>query len=330
MMRIMKPDIGLATCCKVFLSPILLLGWVIVTVNSPTLADCPSTEVLTPPLQDENTTVTMVNITPVFGSDITGVSRSGASSLNGMPHRGEENTSASRRLRLPESEGAVRCPHLTAVQSDSSQTLTPEMLKDVIEQFLNQQLSPSGIQYRWKFNKEPKPMPIPDNSSLKVIRIPDIRLKGDVVLPVGIYQQDLLKRKILTRLEIATTETLWVAAQTIPRGAIITRDLITSQPIETTRIVGEPCTDIESVLGFRACRTITANRIITRDMLDIPYAVARGDRVSIVSYGEGVTARVDGQAQQNGRPGDWIWVKNLLTHSKIKAQVVDSQSVVIP
>ena len=278
-------------------------------VGTPTFADCPLTVVLRPLLQDENNAATMENVTPVFGSDLIGVSRSGASSLSGMPLRGEDTTSA---------------------QSDSQHTLTPELLKNVIDQFLNQQLSPSGIQYHWKFTKDPKPVPIPAESSLRVIPIPDIKLKGMVVLPVGIYQQDLLRRKLLTRLEIATTETLLVTAQTIPRGTIITRDLVTSQIIETTRIIGEPCTDIESVLGFRACRTITANRIITRDMLDIPFAVSRGDMVSIVSYGDGVTARVNGQVQQNGRPGDWIWVKNLLTHGKIKAQVVDAQSVVIP
>ena len=314
----MKPDIGLATCCKVFLSPILLLGCVIVMVGSPTLADCTPTVVLTPLLQDENNAATMENVTPVFGSDLSGVSRSGASSLSGMPLRGEDTPSAGRRPRLP------------VAQSDSQQILTPELLKNVIDQFLNQQLSPSGIQYHWKFTKDPKPVAIPAESSLKVIPIPDIKLKGIVVLPVGIYQQDLLERKVLARLEIATTETLLVTAQTIPRGTIITRDLVTAQIIETTRIVGEPCTDIESLLGYRACRTITANRIITRDMLDIPFAVSRGDMVSIVSYGDGVTARVDGQVQQNGRPGDWIWVKNLLTHGKIKAQVVDAQSVVIP
>ena len=65
-------------------------------------------------------------------------------------------------------------------------------------------------------------------------------------------------------------------------------------------------------------------------MIDIPYAIRRGDLVTINAYAEGVVASVDGQARQDGRPGDWIWVVNLLTRSKIKAQVVDGNSVVIP
>jgi flagella basal body P-ring formation protein FlgA len=330
----MKPDISLATCGMSFIRPILLLWWAMgaspsaAAVNAPMYAMPSARLVLCPVVQVENQTeLTMKNVADVFGADLSGVPHSEESPPSGAPLRGESRLAMTPASLNPGKGVQLNAP-TTAVEN--LKTLTPEILTPVIEQYLSEQLSRPGIRYHWKFIKEPRRISILPESSLKVIPNPDIRLRGAVVLQIGVYQQGLLERKVMTRLEIATTETLLVAAESIPLGTIITRNLIAAQLMETTRMAGEPCTDVESVLGYRACRTISGGRVITRDMVDIPYAVSRGDMVSIVAYGEGVTARVEGQARQNGRPGDWIWVTNLLTHDQMKAQVVDTKSVVIP
>jgi flagella basal body P-ring formation protein FlgA len=213
--------------------------------------------------------------------------------------------------------------------SNPCNQLTPEVLNTLIEQYLKERLMPGGVEYQWALTREFRGKTLPAGSTVGIIHRPDVRLRGPVILQVGVYNQEVLEGKFSVRVDITTQETLWVARETIPRGTLITRELLEAQQLETSSMVVHPCTQLDAIIGYRTKRTITGGRIITLDMVDVPYAVCRGDLVKITAYGDGVTAMVDGQAKQNGRPGDWIMVTNLLTKGKLKAQVVGEKSVVV-
>jgi flagella basal body P-ring formation protein FlgA len=203
------------------------------------------------------------------------------------------------------------------------------VLTALIEQYLKEQLMPVGVEHQWELTRDFRTKELPPESTVGIIHRPDVTLRGPVILQVGVYNKETLEGKLSVRVDITTQETLWVAKETISRGTLITRNHLEPQQLETSSMVVDPCTHLETIIGYRAKRTITGGRVITTDMIDIPYAVCRGDLVKITAYGEGVTAVVDGQAKQNGRPGDWIMVTNLLTKGKLKAQVVGEKSVVV-
>jgi len=331
----MKCSIGLATCCNSFARLILLLWVVIVVGNGPVLADPPLTVALHQMVQVENHMVTLNNVAQVFGSDMPQVTRLGNIPLGRAPALGSQRTLTRQDIKKYWKRAGVAEDAITIIGADqvlisrACDTITPEIMALIIEQYLMEQLLPRGIQYQWDYAKEPKPFAIPAGASVEIMNKPADRLQGSVFLQVGVRHQGSLKRKTSIRVEIATSETLWVAKETIPRGTRISSDMISTQLVETTSMVGNPRAHVESIIGYQAKRTIPPGRIITSDMIDVPYAVHRGDLVTITAYGDLVVACVDGQARENGRPGEWIWVVNMLTNGKMKAQVVDAQTVVI-
>ncbi len=326
---------GLATCSKHITRSILLLWLVIVAVGTPTFADPTLTVVLRHTVLAEGGMLQLKNIAEVFGTDTTQAARLGEILLGRAPASGLFHTVTKDQVAsacvtqgyqpreivitgVPEARVSNPCDHLT-----------PGVLNTLIEQYLKERLMPSGVEYQWKLTREFRDKALPPGSTVGIIHRPDVRLRGPVMLQVGVYHQETLEGKFSVRVDITTREMLWVAKETIPRGRLISRDHLEPQQLETSSMVINPCTQVESIIGYRAKRTITGGRVITLDMVDIPYAVCRGDLVKITAYGDGVTATVNGQAKQNGRPGDWIVVKNMLTKGKLKVQVVGDKSVVV-
>lgn len=305
-------------------------------IGHPALADPALTVVLKPLVQVEDGTMTLENIAQVFGSDSTGAARLRRANLGRAPALGQTRTvtqddiiryclRAGIKREDVEVTGAAQ-----AVVSRLCDNISPEALSQVIEQYLDDNLTSQGVRYTWKYNRPPEPISIPVGSSIEVAGTTDSEIRGSVLLHMGLRQDGPVEPAFSIRIDVTTYQRLWTAKQAIPRGTLITNDVVQPREVETTWLVGNPCTQVESIIGYRATRTISKDRVITTDLIDIPYAVKRGDLVKISSFGDGVIATVDGQARQNGRPGDWIWVANLLTRGKMKAQVVDEHSVVIP
>jgi len=305
-------------------------------LGTPALAGPVLTVVLNPLVQVEDGTMTLEKVAQVFGSDSAGAARLRDTTLGRAPALGDTRTLTHYDifrycLRAGfEREDVEVTGAPEVIVSRPCVTVTPEALSQIIEQYLHDNLTSQGIRYTWKYSRPPEPLSTPIGSSIEVLSTTDSKLRGSVLLQMGLRHGGSLEPAFSIRIDVTAYETLWIAKQTIPRGTLMTNDVIEPQEVETTWLVGNPRTQVESIIGYRAKRTISQGRVITADLIDIPYAVKRGDLVKISSFGEGVIATVDGQARQDGRPGDWIWVVNLLTRGKLKAQVVDEQSVVIP
>lgn len=326
---------GLATCSKHITRSILLLWLVIVAVGTPTFADPALTVVLRHKVLAEDGILYLKDVANVFGTDTTQAARLGTLPLGRAPASGlcfsmTKDEVASACVTQGYHPADVQFLGAQEVQiSNPCDQLTQDVLTTLIEKYLKERLMPGGVEYQWELTRKFRTKALPLGSTVGIIHRPDVTLRGPVMLQVGVYNQETLEGKFSVRVDITTQETLWVAKETIPRGTLITRNHLEPQQLETSSMVVNPCTQLETIIGYRAKRTITGGRVITTDMIDIPYAVYRGDLVKITAYGEGVTAVVDGQAKQSGRPGDWIMVTNLLTKGKLKAQVVGDKSVVV-
>ncbi len=326
---------GLATCSKHITRSILLLWLVIVVVGTPTFADPTLTVVLRHSVLAEGGMLQLKDIAEVFGTDTTQAARLEELPLGRAPASGLFYTVTKDQVASscvtqgydPQEIVITGAPEVRV--SNPCDQLTAGTLNTLIEQYLKERLMPSGVEYQWELTREFRGKALPPGSTVGIIHRPDVRLRGPVMLQVGVYLYEKLEGKFSVRVDITIQETLWLAKATIPRGTLISRDHLEPQQLETSSMVVNPCTQLESIIGYRAKRTITGGRVITLDMIDIPYAVCRGDLVKITAYCDGVTATVNGQAKQNGRPGDWILVMNMLTKGKLKAQVVGDRSVVV-
>ncbi len=87
--------------------------------------------------------------------------------------------------------------------------------------------------------------------------------------------------------------------------------------------------DPAQVVGQRASRMISAQTVVTGQMIENPPLVQRGDSVTILAENHGMRVTTMGKARQKGSRGDRIAVVNLDSQRTIYAQVVDERIVAV-
>lgn len=182
----------------------------------------------------------------------------------------------------------------------------------------------------------------------KRLRIIDIKAKNGLLLPKGrlTYSCQLFSSPlgsfsipIVFKVNGEIAARTWVMAKTrlvvpivvsaypIRRGEIITKDKIRIIKKDVSRPLAGIFTKEEALLGKRAKINIGANRIIYKNMVEIPPLIKRGQRVTIVAESYSLRVTAPGKAKEDGRLGDIIKVENLISKKVIMGKVVDSQTI---
>jgi flagella basal body P-ring formation protein FlgA len=86
-------------------------------------------------------------------------------------------------------------------------------------------------------------------------------------------------------------------------------------------------TSLDQALGLVVKRPLSAGSVIYSSHLDKPVLIKRGTTVIITAAYGGVEATAPGIAQNNGRDGQFISVRNTATGRLITARVVDKERV---
>jgi flagella basal body P-ring formation protein FlgA len=110
------------------------------------------------------------------------------------------------------------------------------------------------------------------------------------------------------------------------------RDMIKSTDIRLERrdistLHARPFFRIEEVVGQQAGRPIPANETLTQRNLERPPVVRRGNPVVLVYETSGLRAETPGIAEENGRPGEMIQVKNTASSKLLRGLVLDGRMV---
>ncbi|RLB12732.1 MAG: flagella basal body P-ring formation protein FlgA [Deltaproteobacteria bacterium] len=185
----------------------------------------------------------------------------------------------------------------------------------------------------------------PWGNKLKIIQI---RPTNDLILPKGrlSYSCQLngsplgsFSVPIIFKVNGRIVSRTWVMAKTslitpviisacpIRRGEMITRDKIRIIKRDVSRLLAGIFFNKEAVIGKRARINIGADKVIYKNMVEIPPVIRRGQRVTIVAESESLKITAPGKAKQDGRLGDIIKVENLLSKKVIVGKVVDNQTI---
>jgi len=119
-------------------------------------------------------------------------------------------------------------------------------------------------------------------------------------------------------------EQVVVATREIPRGSRIGPDDLSLQRRDLSRLQRGYFLNPDQVLGQAAKRRITRDRPLSPGLVEIPPAVTRGSRVSIIAVMGGIEARTAGIALSDGRPGERIRIENRNTERELEARVVSA------
>jgi flagella basal body P-ring formation protein FlgA len=127
--------------------------------------------------------------------------------------------------------------------------------------------------------------------------------------------------EIWARVRIYVKEMHVIAAEKLPAGQPLRASQLKAGSYEGAITRNQPFTAVDEVVGLMPRFDISAGKTLTRDLLDFPKEVERGDTVTVAS--EAGHARVEAEcvAEEGGRIGAVIPVHNARSGRKFRALI---------
>jgi flagella basal body P-ring formation protein FlgA len=118
-----------------------------------------------------------------------------------------------------------------------------------------------------------------------------------------------------------------VPTRVIQIDTVIEAEDVTVHRIKLTDLDHQLITDTKDVIGKSAARPLQTNNPIRLAMVKKPYAVRKGDRVSIEARHGGLSIQVIGLAKSSGEIGQTATVANVDSGKELRAKVVGPGAV---
>jgi flagella basal body P-ring formation protein FlgA len=134
---------------------------------------------------------------------------------------------------------------------------------------------------------------------------------------------------VWAKVRISVEREIFLATETIPKGAVIRRDQVASTRIRQFPSL-QPSSSLPlAVVGKVARRTLAAGQPIVAQDLDIFKDVLRGATVHVQAIDGGASIRFDAIAEASGQKGEIIMVHNPSSGRSFRARIEDRDQVVV-
>ena len=163
--------------------------------------------------------------------------------------------------------------------------------------------------------------------SVNLHRVPDVGGKGLAV--VEFEGKDGKPRASYVPFRIYQKKRLFYAKRALSRGSsIATEDLGSKETYIGENELLYP-KDLRDVVDKIVKKDVAAGTIFTNQVLDSPQVIRRGELVTIIGESQQLFVRAKGRAEEPGRLGERIRVKNLSSGREIVGTVADNRMVVV-
>ena len=162
---------------------------------------------------------------------------------------------------------------------------------------------------------------------IRVRRTSSRPLRGPSVMRVGIDLGGQTQRKMSVTADVRIWRTVVVASHMIKRGeemALVGCELAER---DVTQVRGAYFSEIESLQGMQARRTLSIGDIITDGHVEKIPIVRRGDAIRLVARAGRMSMSAAGEAMQDGGIGDRIRVKNSDSGKVVYGHVLEDGAI---
>lgn len=118
-----------------------------------------------------------------------------------------------------------------------------------------------------------------------------------------------------------------VAARPLGRQETISAKDLRLERREVPSRGGQPFTRLDDVIGKQSIRAIQGDDVITASAIDRPTLLKRGSPITLVFDSGSLRVETQGVAEEGGKIGDLIQVKNPASGKMLRAVVLDGRSV---
>jgi flagella basal body P-ring formation protein FlgA len=134
---------------------------------------------------------------------------------------------------------------------------------------------------------------------------------------------------VWARVRISVDHDLFLAKETIPKGAVIRADQVAIDHIRQFPSTELTSNSFFTIVGKIARRTLPAGQPIVAGALDDLKDVFRGERVHVQATDGGASIRFDAIAQSSGQKGEVILVHNPWSGKNFRALIEGRQHVLV-
>jgi flagella basal body P-ring formation protein FlgA len=163
--------------------------------------------------------------------------------------------------------------------------------------------------------------------SVNLHKVPDVGGKGLAV--VEFEGEDGKLRASYVPFRVYEKRTLFYAKKALSRGTPVGMDDLGSKEVITGESELIYPKDVQDVVGKVVKKDLAAGTVFTNQVLDSPQVIRRGELVTIIGESRQISVRAKGRAEEPGRLGERIRVRNLSSDREIVGTVADNRMVVV-
>lgn len=150
---------------------------------------------------------------------------------------------------------------------------------------------------------------------------PQQTMAGWVPLTVAISSGGETLRRGVVTVRVDSERSALVTRRALRRGTILTAGDLMVEPRSASELSGSSLSELDLAVGKRLRRSLAAGATVSSDHLELPPAVKRGQRVKLELQHGRLRIEGFGRAQQDGRLGEWIRVRNLTSKREVTGLV---------
>ena len=164
-------------------------------------------------------------------------------------------------------------------------------------------------------------------AKLRVLRPINGILPGQQSFLLAAESDGKEQARLWVKADVRIFEEVVVSSQPMVFNEIVTGKEVRLERRDVSGLHFRPFYRLDDVVGQQVSRAISVNETLTQRNLDRPTVMRRGSAVMLVYETGTLRVEMPGAAEENGRPGEIIQVKNPSSGKLLRGRVLDGRTV---
>lgn len=162
-------------------------------------------------------------------------------------------------------------------------------------------------------------------TTYRITQVDQKTSKGYSLAYVTVLADGVVAAEVPVGIEIQFMSEVWVAAQNLERGHILSVDDLRKE-LHVVDATSNYISSNEDVVGQEVTRAQTVGALLRRNAISKPMCAKRGEWVAITALGKNLHITLRGKAMANGRLGDRIMCVNERSQRQVMVELTGSGS----
>ncbi|MFO7930026.1 MAG: flagellar basal body P-ring formation chaperone FlgA [Desulfosalsimonas sp.] len=207
------------------------------------------------------------------------------------------------------------------------EVLTPEKLEQVVNQRVESALSHlSADRVGFEMRSRPDPVSIPRGEAGFDVEFSDRNVIDTRKVNIIVRVDGRVVENLSIPGRVKAVVPVAVAAGSLGRGDVLEDSDVEMKP-ENIADLRSPCLNRKDVVGKRVKRPVSAGRALSKSDIDRPVLVKRRQMVTMVLEKGTMRLQARGVAEQSGKKGDVVRVKNVRSAREVSCVVTGKKQV---